>query len=113
MASVTTTPAADGVANATKAWDRATRAWSRDDGLNAEKTGSLGEAMLHTGIDLICAHEELIDELVAALSGARLTIRAWHGPNQWEIYDRASPEMKAINSAIAKASPAPKREEAS
>ena len=42
-------------------------------------------------------------ELLEALKAARETIRAWHGPNAWDIYDRASPEMKAINSAIAKA----------
>lgn len=42
-------------------------------------------------------------ELLAALKTAKETIRVWHGPNEWEIYDRASPEMKAINSAIAKA----------
>lgn len=42
-------------------------------------------------------------ELLEALKTAKETIRAWHGPNAWDIYDRASPEMKAINSAIAKA----------
>ncbi len=42
-------------------------------------------------------------ELLEALKTAKEAIRAWHGPNEWDIYDRASPEMKAINSAIAKA----------
>ncbi len=42
-------------------------------------------------------------DMLTALRTATETIRAWHGPNEWDIYDRASPEMKAINSAIAKA----------
>lgn len=42
-------------------------------------------------------------EMLEALKTAKDTIRAWHGPNDWEIYDRSSPEMKAINAAIAKA----------
>lgn len=41
-------------------------------------------------------------DLLAALKTAKETIRAWHGPNAWEIYDRVSPEMRAINDAIAK-----------
>ncbi len=42
-------------------------------------------------------------DMLEALRMAKETIRVWHGPNAWDIYDRASPEMKAINSAIAKA----------
>lgn len=42
-------------------------------------------------------------ELLEALKTAKETIRVWHGPNAWDIYDRASPEMKVINSAISKA----------
>lgn len=42
-------------------------------------------------------------DLLAALRRAKETIRVWHGPNAWDIYDRVSPEMVAINAAIAKA----------
>lgn len=42
-------------------------------------------------------------DLLEALMTARETIRALHGPNQWDIYDRCSPEMKAINAAITRA----------
>ena len=42
-------------------------------------------------------------DLLAALMTAKEVIRVWHGPNAWEIYDRVSPEMKAINAALAKA----------
>lgn len=42
-------------------------------------------------------------DLLEALKTAKETIRLWHGPVSWDIYDRASPEMKAINAAIAKA----------
>jgi hypothetical protein len=42
-------------------------------------------------------------ELLTALQTAKDTIRVWHGPNAWDIYDRCSPEMMAINAAISKA----------
>jgi len=42
-------------------------------------------------------------DMLEALKAAKETIRVWHGPNAWDIYDRSSPEMKAINEAIAKA----------
>lgn len=42
-------------------------------------------------------------DMLEALKTAKETIRAWHGPNAWEIYDRVSPEMRVINEAIAKA----------
>lgn len=42
-------------------------------------------------------------DMLEALKAAKDAIRAWHGSNAWEIYDRSSPEMKAINAAIAKA----------
>lgn len=42
-------------------------------------------------------------ELLEALMTAKEAIRALHGPNQWDIYDRCSPEMKVINAAIARA----------
>lgn len=42
-------------------------------------------------------------EMLEALKTAKETIRAWHGPNAWDIYDRVSPEMRLINEAIAKA----------
>ena len=35
-----------------------------------------------------------------ALGTARTTIEALHGPTAWDIYDRCSPEMKAINAAL-------------
>lgn len=40
------------------------------------------------------------DQLAEALLVAKRTIRALHGENAWDIYDRASPEMKKINAAI-------------
>lgn len=43
------------------------------------------------------------DDMLEALKTAKETIRAWHGPNAWDIYDRVSPEMRVINEAIAKA----------
>lgn len=47
-------------------------------------------------------YRETIAELVEALEEARQTIRAWHGPMEWNIYDTQSPEMKRLNGAIAK-----------
>jgi len=41
-------------------------------------------------------------ELLAALKLAKNTIKYLHGPVAWEIYDKASPEMKVINAAIEK-----------
>lgn len=42
------------------------------------------------------------DELLAALEEAIEVIKAWHGPECWDIYFEHSPEMKRIRSAIAK-----------
>ena len=42
-------------------------------------------------------------ELLEALEEAKSIIRTWHGEEAWDIYDLASPEMKRINAAIAKA----------
>lgn len=46
------------------------------------------------------AAEARVKELEEALKLARDTIKVWHGPNAWEIYDRASPEMEKINTAL-------------
>ncbi len=43
------------------------------------------------------------DDLVEALKIARDTIEALHGEVAWDIYDKHSPEMNAINKALAKA----------
>lgn len=42
---------------------------------------------------------KLIKALVEALDEAKSTIKSWHGPVQWKIYDNHSPEMKKINAA--------------
>ena len=42
-------------------------------------------------------------ELLEALKEAVAIIEIWHGPQAWDIYNKASPEMKRINAAIAKA----------
>lgn len=41
-----------------------------------------------------------INELAAALKEAKETIKIWHGPDAWEIYDQHSPEMRRLNAAI-------------
>jgi len=41
-------------------------------------------------------------EMLAALEKAVETIKAWHGDDGWDLYQH-SPEMLAINSAMAKA----------
>lgn len=46
-------------------------------------------------------------ELLEALRWAKKIIRSWHGEIAWDIYDKSSPEMKAINSAIDKAKATP------
>lgn len=42
-------------------------------------------------------------QMLRALEKAKEIIRVWHGPNAWYIYERSSPEMQEINSAIKKA----------
>ena len=42
-------------------------------------------------------------ELLEALKEAKRTIKAYHGNDLWDLYDRESPEMKKINQAIKKA----------
>jgi hypothetical protein len=42
-------------------------------------------------------------ELLTALKSAKECIAIWHGSQAWDIYDRRSPEMILINTAIAKA----------
>ena len=55
---------------------------------------------LSTPVPLLTTLER---ELLAALKEAAAVIKVWHGPAAWDIYYRASPEMKRINAAIAKA----------
>ncbi|HVT36320.1 MAG TPA: hypothetical protein VHE37_12075 [Nevskiaceae bacterium] len=74
----------------------------------AEIERLLGEHHTASGAYALLEHEaEALRasnaELLAALKDARETIRTWHGPVAWEIYDKESPEMKRLNSAIAKA----------
>lgn len=38
--------------------------------------------------------------MLKALRMARAAIRALHGPVAWEIYERASPEMRTIDAAL-------------
>lgn len=47
--------------------------------------------------------EARVKRLEAALKQAKETIKAWHGPVMWDIYDARSPKMKQINAAIADA----------
>ena len=42
-------------------------------------------------------------EMYEALKEAVTIIKIWHGDMGWEIYNRASPEMKRINAVLAKA----------
>ena len=70
-------------------------------GLNDDETKQGGSARRYANTIVRSVNE--MPELLQALKKAKETIRAWHGPNAWDIYDRASPEMKAIKSAIAKA----------
>lgn len=70
-------------------------------GLNDDATKQGGNAHAYANTIVRCVNTA--PDLLAALKTAKEAIRVWHGPNQWDIYDRASPEMKAINSAIAKA----------
>lgn len=51
------------VATATSAFDRATRAWSRDDASDNLRMMKLGEAMLYAALDLICAQDDEIERL--------------------------------------------------
>lgn len=55
-----------------------------------------------TAPDFITIDVETAREIERALKVAMETIRVWHGPVAWDIYDRASPEMMAINAALAK-----------
>ena len=47
---------------------------------------------------LFAAAPDLLKELIAA----KELIKFYHGDPGWDIYDKHSPEMKAINAAIAK-----------
>lgn len=68
-------------------------------GLSSDEAAAIQDANAR----LIASAPDLLD----ALKTAKETIRAWHGPNAWEIYDRASPEMKVINAALLKAEGGP------
>lgn len=41
-----------------------------------------------------------IAALTKALETARVTIKAFHGPIAWDIYEQLSPEMREIDGAI-------------
>lgn len=58
-----------------------------------------------TAVNAFEANQARIAELEKALKTAHSTIHAWHGPTAWDIYDRASPEMKVINAALSGAKP--------
>ncbi len=49
--------------------------------------------------------DERVAELVDVLAEAKRTIKALHGPIAWDIYDGKAPEMKRINSTLAKHAP--------
>lgn len=55
------------------------------------------DANAHFMLRAVNSHEVL----VAALKEAREVIKAWRGPDAWEIYDRHSPEMIRLNRALA------------
>ena len=61
--------------------------------------------------DEIARLKTLNGELVATLREAKRTIKALHGPVAWDIYDANSPEMKKINTALAKADQASREAE--
>ena len=44
--------------------------------------------------------QERITALTDALSDAKRTIKALHGPVAWDIYEAHSPEMRKINAAL-------------
>lgn len=76
------------------------------DGVRYEVAAIDGDYNDPTNWPIMEANARLIaaaPDMLEALEKAKETIRAWHGPVAWEIYDRASPEMKMINAAIAKA----------
>lgn len=50
---------------------------------------------------------DITTELLEALKKAKQTIRDWHGEIAWDHY-QSSPEMKAINAALAKAERQPR-----
>lgn len=50
-----------------------------------------------------CNIHEAAPDMYEALIKAKETIKAFHGEVAWDIYNEHSPEMKAINQAIAKA----------
>ena len=77
------------------------------DGIHVVQVGSEWEAelLLSDLREFHNSHASLVEEverLREALKTAKETIRAWHGPNAWEIYDRVSPEMRVINEALEK-----------
>lgn len=51
------------ITRATRAFDHATRAWSRDDASDTLRMLRLGEAMLFAAIDLIAAQDDEIERL--------------------------------------------------
>lgn len=69
------------------------------DTLPDDGDGSRSREIAVANARLIAAAPDMLE----ALKTAKETIRAWHGPNAWDIYDRVSPEMRVINEAIAKA----------
>lgn len=70
-----------------------------DYGPKYPETNKTELAEVEANAKLIAAAPELLDALLVA----KTTIHALHGDVAWDIYDRCSPEMKTINSAIKKA----------
>ncbi len=58
---------------------------------------SMGYRLVH------CSLHQAAPELLTELQEARWLIEFWHGKAGWDIYQKASPEMKRIDAVIAKA----------
>ena len=80
------------------AWQRAIRAWSRDDGSDPEKTGMLVKRLLYASTDLIMAQDALIDEMLSALQRARPWMPVCMG-----VDDGLEADKAFVTEAIAKA----------
>ena len=78
-----------GVREARRAWEAATRAWSRDNCADVTETMKLGEAMMYAATDLICALEDLRDK------GRTLsdTLNAYGFPVSDEAWRKSSGSM--------------------